>query len=190
MCNIGIRVVEKQMIELENQAAPRRRMRLGASSAFFVCLLLGAACDKPRKPANEPTGPDPLATVRTLLGVHDLLGKQPEERSDETRHKEVDRKLLEPLFKDLDNGDPFISNLYVGFIVGALARNQGRLYVAKRGVRAEITAGDVRVVLLLDGDKWKIALGESIPQEIVKRAQEEKIKFDEAKKRASGADRS
>ncbi|MCP4599707.1 MAG: hypothetical protein GY847_04070 [Proteobacteria bacterium] len=154
-------------------------MPLGVIVTVF---LLAAACSNGSKPTPYSSGPDPLATVRELLRLHDLLGKQPEDRSEETRNKEVERGALSPLFLDLDAQEPFLTNLYVGFVVGVLARNQGRLYISRRGHRVEVTAGNARIVLKLESDRFRIVLKESIPEAIKKRAAKEKARFEEAKR--------
>ncbi|MCP4675721.1 MAG: hypothetical protein GY854_09490 [Deltaproteobacteria bacterium] len=161
-------------------------MKLYSSRGLCIAittLLLIAACKEGSKSAKEQTGPDPLATVRELLRLHDLVGRQPEERSDETKKKEVDRGTLGTLIADLDAEGKFISDVYVGFVVGALARNQGRLFVSRKGERAWVTAGTVKVVLKLKGGIWKIVLSETVPAEIKKRAALSKAQFDQAKKK-------
>ncbi len=161
-------------------------MKALSSLSFCVAvavLLLVAACKEGSKPAKEQTGPNPLATVRELLRLHDLVGRQPEERSDETKKKEVDRSSLGTLIADLDAEDRFISDVYVGFVIGALARNQGRLFVSRKGETAYVTAGTVKVVLRLQGGIWKIVLSETIPAEIKKQAALSKAQFEQAKKR-------
>ncbi len=149
---------------------------------FVSVALLAIACTSSSRPTPSPSGSDPLATVRDLLRLHDLLGKQPEERSDKTRNTKVKRSALNPLFTDLEDPGPFLSDLYVGFVVGALARNQGRLFVSRQGGRAEVTAGKARIVLKLAGNRFRIVLSESIPEDIKKRAAQEKIRFDKAGK--------
>ena len=144
----------------------------------IAALLALSACGDDRPP--EPQGPDPLDAVREILRLHDLEGRQPEERSPQAREREVDRAALSRLVADLDARDPFLSDLYVGFVVGALARHQTRLFVSRMGNRAEVSAGDARIVLVLDGGRWKILLGDSVPDEIERRAAQEKRRYEEA----------
>ena len=82
---------------------------------------------------------------------------------------------------DLNSHDSFTSNLYVGFIVGALARYQTRLMVTQKGDRAEVMAGKVRVVMKRSDNKWRFVLSESIPEVIKRRAAEEKQRYESAK---------
>ncbi len=147
----------------------------GALSAFVLVM----ACTPNPGPPAATQGPDPLTTVRELLQLHDLVGKQPEERSVKTRKQEVDPKALSQLFYDFEADDPFLRELYIGFVIGVLARNQGRLFVSTHGNRAEIAAGKAKVLLKRDQDRYRIVLKESIPKEIVKRAKQEQARFKE-----------
>ena len=136
-------------------------------------IILLAACTTDSKHVPGQHDPDPMTTVRELLRQHDLLGKQPEERSEESKNKEIPTASLAPLFLDLDNTDPFLRELYVGFVVGALARYQGRLFISKHRNRAEIRAGNLTVMMMLDGDRYKIDLKKTIPDAIKERAKKE-----------------
>lgn len=154
---------------------------------FFVSIWLllfalqGMGCNQ-RTPDKVPDrGVQPLKAVERLLSLHDLNGRQPEERSAESRNREVDRGKLEALVSDLNKHDPFTSNLYVGFIVGALARYQTRLMVTQSGDRAEIMAGKARVVMRRADNEWRFVLDESIPEVIQQRAAEEKRRFESAR---------
>ncbi len=161
---------------------------LRVSTIVGFCLLV-VGCRTGSEPAAEEleSGPDPLGTVRDLLRAHDLLGKQPEQRTEKSKEKEVDRRALGALIVDLSDQERFLADLYVGFVVGALARNQGRLFLSRKGARAEVSAGDAKIVLVLHNGRWKIVLAESVPKEIKKRAAEEKARFDDAKKRGARA---
>ncbi len=156
-----------------------------ASMGIPIAFLTVMACNPTSESPLSSKGPDPLATVRKLLELHELVGRQPEERSLETRKKDVDLKALGELFEDFDGKDPFLRDVYIGFVVGVLARNQGRLFVSRQGNRAEISAGKAKVVLRRDNSQFRIVLKESVPKEIVTRANEEKDRFKEAKERAS-----
>jgi len=143
-------------------------------------LVLAGAC------SSEPPAPsvgDPRDTALALLALHDLEGQQPEERSDESKRSEVHREALAELIGDLDSTDRFTADLYVGFIVGALARHQTRLFVSRQGSRAVVSAGKARIALRLDGAKWRIVLAESVPDEIKRRAVEAKQAYEAAKAR-------
>ena len=155
---------------------------LGLCVAALALLLVATCKDSNKYPEVKPD-PNPLATVRELLRLHDLVGKQPEERSDETKKKEVDRSALGTLIDDLDANGRFLSDVYVGFVIGALARNQGRLFVSRKGRSAQVTAGNVKVKLRLKDGIWKIVLSETVPAEIKKRAVLSKTQFEQAKKR-------
>jgi hypothetical protein len=147
-------------------------------------IALMAACTGDPKQAPDQHGPDPMITVHELLRLHDLLGKQPEERSQKTKTKEVPTASLKPLFVNLENSDPFLRQLYVGFVVGALARYQGRLFVSKHGNRAEVSAGKLKVAMKLKDGRYKIDLEKTIPEVIRQRAKIEKTRYQEAKKSA------
>ncbi len=128
-----------------------------------------------------PTGPDPRVAAHDLLALHGLVGRQPEERSEQEREQEIDPQALGRLIADLEEHDPFLADIYVGFVLGVLARHQTRLVVDRLGSRAVIIAGKARIVVVLDAGSWKIVLGESVPDEIKRRALEEQRRFDEAK---------
>ena len=88
------------------------RIHLLPINAAIVLIML-QACTNETKPTPLAKGPDPLDTARTLLSLHGLVGKQPEEQSEKDRNKKVNRRLLTPLFTDLeqlDDKDFFISN--------------------------------------------------------------------------------
>jgi len=147
-----------------------------ASVSIVLSFALG--CVTKENPAPHDPGPNPLHTLNKLLEHHDLLGKQPEERSERSKNNPVRRKDLEQLILDLDKFDDFLSNLYVGFIAGAVSRHQTRLYVSKIGNKAIVTAGSARIVLRLAEGAYRISLEESIPPEIAKRALSERAKIE------------
>jgi hypothetical protein len=151
---------------------------------FFLLPLITAllaACTMDTKQAPDPSGPDPMATVRELLRLHDLLGKQPEERPHKTKNKEVSTASLEPLFVNLETYDPFLRELYVGFVVGALARYQGRLFISKHENEAAVSAGNLKVRMKLKDHRYKIDLEKTIPDAIRQRANKEKNRYQKAK---------
>ena len=79
---------------------------------FSVLALFGCfAC-------SEQKAPSPGDTVLKLLDLHNLAGKLPGERTKENREVEVDRAKLAALIVDLDEHDPFIADIYVGFVLG------------------------------------------------------------------------
>lgn len=138
-----------------------------------------AACGKGDAKAGEP-----VDSVHRLLALHDLEGKALQDRSEESRDKEVERSALEALVLDLGDHDPFIADIYLGFVLGALAQNQDKLFVEKSGSEATVHAGRARVSMRLVDGGWKIVLAGSVPDEIKERAAVEKENFDEAKARA------
>jgi len=147
-----------------------------------LLFVWGCGDDKKKEPVEVP---DPLETARDLLALHDVLGKRPDERPDEAKAQDVDRQALAALIDDLEGRDPFITDLYVGFVVGALARYQDKLVATANAGRATVVAGRARIAMKLEGEGWKIVLEESVPAEIVERAAAEKRRFDEAKARGA-----
>ena len=140
----------------------------------MILLVFGlSGCTK--RPA-EPKRPAPKSFVSAVLKLHDLEGKRPEARSDASRRKEVDRAELGKLFSDYEREDPFLADLYVGFIVGSLAANQERLQVFEQGARAEIRAGKTKIALRLENGRWRASLDDSIPDAIKARAKMEKLR--------------
>lgn len=173
--------------------------RLALFSLSCAALLAFAGCgDRAEAPADvpaaraEPAPPTPppsdavTAVAERLLEAHHLLGRQPEELTPGEKAAPVDGSALAPLVADPGDHDPFIGDLYVGFVVGALARHQGRWVTSIDGDRATIAAGDVRVALVRRGGAWKIDLAASIPDVIKARAAEEKARFDAAKAAGQG----
>jgi len=146
----------------------------------IVAVLLGCSAE----PAPEQV-PDPLVTARELLALHDVLGRAPEDRPDESKEREVDRQALTALIADPGGRDPFVTDLYVGFVVGALARYQDKLVATASAGRATVVAGRARIAMRLEGARWKIVLEESVPDEIKERAAAEKRRYDEAKTRGA-----
>lgn len=164
------------MIRLDRspEAAPIHPVPL-----LTVLVVLALACGEEGQ-KSPPDVPDPLIAARELLALHDLLGRQPDERTAESQEQEIDRAALTRLVADLEHREPFISDLYVGFVVGALARFQDRLVATVIGSRATIVAGRARIVLQLDNGKWKFVLEESVPAEIKERATAEKRRYEAA----------
>ncbi len=123
--------------------------------------------------------PDPRLTVSKLLAVHGVLGKDADQRTSGDRKKRIGTADLKALFVDYDNFDPFLADLYVGFVVGALARFQDRLVVNRTLNRTVITAGKATVVMQLDDNGWRILLGRSVPEAIKARAKLEMARMAE-----------
>jgi hypothetical protein len=150
---------------------------------LLACLSLAWGCAEEPDPEAVAV-PDPLQTARDLLALHDVLGRQPEERPDRAKQEPVDRRALAALISDLDGRDPFVTDLYVGFVVGALARYQKKLVATASAGRATVVAGRARVAMRLEGERWKVVLEESVPAEIKERAAAEKRRFEEARDRS------
>jgi len=93
----------------------------------------------------------------------------------------VPRAELRLLFTDLDKLDPFIGDLYVGFVVGALARYQSRLFEVRTGKTASFKAGQAVIVLEQGEGGWRISLDRSVPAPLKERAAAEKIRYENAK---------
>lgn len=152
-------------------------------------LALTAGCGTERSeqsnPASNPTQASPRVAVQDLLAAHHLLGRQPEERTQEEKKANLDEQTLSLFFADSQGFEPFIADIYRGFVLGALTRHQTHLFIDTRGEKATVRAGDVAVVMRLDNGRWKVVLKESIPSEIAKRAALEKARVEDAlKKRA------
>jgi hypothetical protein len=136
--------------------------RLACAGLAAVSLLASPACrdrgaeEGASPPAAKSEGVSRseavTAVAERLLAAHHLLGRQPEELTKEEKDTPVDQKVIEALVADLGAYDPFIRDLYVGFVVGALARHQGRWITSIDGDRATIAAGDVRVAFVRKGD--------------------------------------
>lgn len=144
----------------------KRETRLGLTA---LSLLL-AACVGRERDVPEAA---PMETVDKLLTLHGVQGKLPEDRSAEARRRAVDQAALETLFVDFDEHDPFLANLYVGFVVGVLSRHQQALIMTRKGHRAVLHAGKVGVVMTLVDRQWRIDLGRTVPEVIKKRARAE-----------------
>ena len=150
-------------------------MRRGAISVCVVLSCVWAASCSPQGPHPAPDEErDPLATTSKLLEAHGLVGRTPDQRSPAERDRPIDKALLRPLFSDLDDYEPFIADIYVGFVVGALAEHQKRLFVSRQGLRSRVSAGQLDVQLKLEEGRWRIILAETIPEVIKKRAAAEK----------------
>jgi len=157
--------------------------RAAAVGAAVLLLAAGAAC---RGPDDEAQGP--RVAAERLLALHGLLGRQPEDLTQEERDAPVDRAAIAALVDDVAAYDEFTGDLYVGFVVGALARQQGRWTTLVDGARAQIAAGSARVFLVRAGGAWKVSLAASVPDEIKRKAAGEKLRY-EAAKAAGGARR-
>jgi len=147
-------------------------LAMGLAIALAACREGGAKAD------------EPVVAVHKLLALHDLEGKTPRERTEESRDREVERGTLREFIADMDDHDPFIADIYLGFVLGVLSSNQSKLFVEREGARATVHAGRARVAMRLVDGEWKIVLSESVPDEIKERSAVEKKNFDEAKARA------
>jgi hypothetical protein len=169
-------------------SGPRRLVFSLALVAALVSLVVIAMVTVALfAPAEEQDkgGPEPMDALLGLLDLHGVLGRQPEERPEAQRDAPVPRERLARFVADLDARDPFLTDLYLGFAVGALARHQGRLFVERQGSRAVISAGDARIALVLTPSGWQVVLEESVPGEIKRRAAEEHRRFLDAQARAA-----
>ncbi len=157
-----------------------RNRPLPMPPSVLLSVALGAlACGSERE--ERLMTASPKQTVSALLRLHDVEGKLPEQRDKEARRTSADPRQLKLLIADYGERDSFVDDLYIGFVVGALARCQDQLTINHKGDRATVKAGNVTVVLQQDNDRFRILLAESIPQAIKDRAAAEKIKFDRAK---------
>ena len=142
---------------------------------FFVAVTLMVSCGGDK---DQDKTDGPLKTAKELLQLHGLLGVQPEQRSEELRKREVDPKALEDLVADLDGQEKFLTDLYIGFVLGALARNQDTLSVSVGSSRARIMAGNLKIWFVMKNGRWKVSLSETVPNEVKKRALEEKAQLE------------
>jgi hypothetical protein len=147
--------------------------RIVSALAIFAACGGWMGCSMSDK---DSVRPDPLVTVRQILALHGLEGRSPDNRPEAFRNAEVDPEALGRLFFDYHREDPFLANLYVGFIVGALAVNQHTLQVFEQGLKAEIRAGKVRVSMRFSDGAWRVSLADSIPDGVKARAKMEKLK--------------
>lgn len=144
------------------------KLIVGITSLFGV-LLCGCS--------DSHQASDPLDTVSELLAVHGLAGKDRATRSRTDRETRVNPEVLQRLIVDYRAHDPFLAELYVGFVVGALARYQGRLVVERDDERAFVSAGRVSLVMLLGNAGWQIHLDRSIPESIKAKAKLEQARI-------------
>ena len=161
---------------------------VAALVSLAVIVMVTVALFQPPGHSDEerqPPSPDPLEAVRGLLELHGLAGRQPEHRPEAQRETVVPSEQLARFVADLGGRDPFLTELYVGFAVGALARHQQRLFVERQGNRAVISAGDARIALVLTPSGWQVVLEESVPDEIKRRAAEEHRRYLDAKRPAA-----
>jgi len=158
--------------------------RAFAIAAAFLAIAATGAC---RDRADDGAGAaGPRATAERLLELHGLLGRQPEELTPEQKGATVDRAAVAGLVADLGAYDEFTGDLYVGFVVGALAEQQGRWTTAMDGARALIAAGNARILFVRRNGAWKVDLAASVPDVIKERAAEEKIRYEAAKAAGQG----
>jgi len=151
--------------------------------ATVACLIFAlglAACARSKESSSDEANSNnkaPLAVVRALLKQHGLLGRTPEERTLRERETPVERSLIEPLFADLGREELFLEEIYIGFIVGVLARHQDNLMVDVTGSRASVQAGAATVVLVKKDEQYRIVLQESVPEGVRKRALQEQERY-------------
>lgn len=126
--------------------------------------------------SSKEAEPKPMDSVKQILRLHGLEGRSLETRSEAVRRAAVDREKLSRLFLDYTKEDPFLANLYVGFIAGALATNQHTLHVTERGPRAKVRAGNLSIFMHLKDGEWRVSLAESIPDAVKARAKMEKLR--------------
>jgi hypothetical protein len=145
-----------------------------AISALFTLAML-LCCNRETEPGA------PIDTVMTLLELHGLKGRLPQDRPRELVDQPIPRENLLPLFVDLEFLDPFIGDLYTGFVVGALSRHQDRLFETRSDDRATFGAGQAVIHLKRENGIWKILLEASIPEALKDQAQAEKARYENAK---------
>ena len=143
--------------------------------SFVIC-----SCNKTEKKSSS----DPVLTVQHLLDLYNLKGKKPDDRTERQKKKDIDKADLDKLILDIDVEDKFITDIYIGFVLGSLAQNQERLFVTRQGKTAKIAAGRTKIILNLKNNVWKINLAASIPPEFKQRALAEKIRYKNAKAHA------
>ena len=163
-------------------AQPAAGRPVNARIHWIVALLAIAGafgCRAEGDDVGAATGP--RATAESLLALHGLRGRQPEDLTRDEKNAPVDRAAIAALVADVAAYDEFTGDLYVGFVVGALAKHQGRWTTAMDGAQALIAAGDARILFVRSGGKWKVDLAASVPDEIKKRAAEEKQRYEAAK---------
>jgi hypothetical protein len=136
----------------------------------LVCAWTGCAS------SSKEATPEPLDSVKQILRLHGLEGRSLGNRSEAARHAAVDREKLSLLFLDYTKEDPFLANLYVGFITGVLAGNQHVLQVTQRGSRAKVLAGNLSISMHLKDGAWRVSLAESVPAAVKARAKMEKLR--------------
>jgi hypothetical protein len=153
--------------------------RLSVIAGGCFALAFAVACQSGGEDRADADGP--RAAAEHLLALHGLLGRKPGELTQEEKDAPVDRAAIAALVTDLGAYDVFTGDLYVGFVVGALAEQQGRWTTATDGARALIAAGGARIVFVRRGGAWKADLAASVPAEIKKRAAEEKRRYEAAK---------
>jgi hypothetical protein len=153
-----------------------------AATALALALAAAGAC----RGGGEEGADGVRAAAERLLALHGLRGRQPEDLSQAERDAPVDRAAIAALVADADAYDPFTSDLYVGFVVGALAKSQGRWTTALDGDRAVVAAGNARIAFVRRDGAWQATLGASVPDEIKKRAAEEKRRYDAARAAGQG----
>jgi hypothetical protein len=153
--------------------------RIPAIAAALFAIAAAGAC---RDRADDGAGTaGPRAAAERLLALHGLLGRQPGELTQEERDAPVDREAIEGLVADVGAYDGFTGDLYVGFVVGALARQQGRWTTAMDGARALVAAGEARILFVRRDGAWKVDLGASVPDVVKRRAADEKRRYEAAK---------
>ena len=151
-----------------------KRICIGLLSMTAAALI---GCGAPRE--DVPPAPSPMESLEALLALHGVLGRSLDERPEAFKKAPVERKALTKWVLDYTEQDPFLADLYVGFVVGVTAANQHSMEIAVRGSRAEVKTGRAKIVLYLRGNIWRVSLSESIPAEIKARAMQEKLRVAE-----------
>ena len=152
--------------------AKRIRKWVALTMLFAVTGCAGSGEDT--APAPSPEEP-----LRQLLALHGLLGRSLDERPEAFKKAAINRAALEKWVLDYSEEDPFLADLYVGFVVGATAANQHSMETTVHGARAEVKVGRARIVLHLSKGLWRISLGESVPEAVKARAKMEKLRVAE-----------
>lgn len=146
-----------------------RLVRISTIAGLVACF----GCSE--QDAIEPR--TPLSTVKDLLSLHGMLGRQSHERDAKARDNPIAAERLTDLFTDYGTRERFIDDLYVGFVVGALSKFQDELVVTNNGAQTIVAAGRVRIVLKVSERGYRIDLGASVPGEIKTRAATEYRRF-------------
>ncbi len=150
----------------------------------LILLLIAATITNCSFTKTEGSVSEPLFTVEQILKLHGMHGRSAEQRPQDVRNSPIDREKLASLFIGYEKEDPFLADLYVGFVAGALAASQKNLEVFETGKKAEIKAGRLTVHMYLKNGTWKVSLAETVPNEIKIKAKQ--IRSEQEKQSAIG----